>query len=271
MPILPKLEIKYAQAQVRTINTSKFGISACGAAKLLKLISSSWSEKIKTRGLDRRINWHSENKVNNLYWSNIRDLHMSSWINFSSSRSEKIKTRGLDRRINSHFEHKYLELTIREIKKTPGLDRRIAFGIYFAFPVNVLGTARSSVENENREKPPGQYDQINNKWLPDLCPFWGRGGQEREKIWRETNAAKEWNAAWKGATAFRCLRWSQVNHESIHVWIASGTASSCSAVQLGCIRCGHALPNTWESQDLSGNGWERMQQSLCNPLPPENG
>ena len=68
---------------------------------------------------------------------------------------------------------------------------------------------------------------------------------------------------------FRCS--CQANHVSIHAWIASGTANSCSAEQLGRIRCGHGLPNTWESQDLSGNGWERMQQSLCNRLPTGNG
>ena len=68
--------------------------------------------------------------------------------------------------------------------------------VYFVFPDQCI--ARSSVENEIREKPPGpwQYDQINNKWLPDLCLFWGRGGQ---LISGEKPVLR--NAAWKGAIA----------------------------------------------------------------------
>ena len=57
------------------------------------------------------------------------------------------------------------------------------------FRINVLGTARSSVENKNRGKLPGQYDQINQQRLPTCASFKEEEGRNVRK------------SAEKGATA----------------------------------------------------------------------
>ena len=190
---------------------------------------------------------------------------MSSWIDISSSRSEKNK----DLRFWSENQlgfREYLKLTIRE--KLEILIGESLLASISPFRINVFSTAKSSVENENREKPSwtvrSNQQQI-TAWLVPLLR------NRRAGTWESLarNQCCEWvKCSMKRCYCFRCLRWRQVNHVSIHVWIASGTASSCSNVQLSCIRCRHALPNRWESQNLSGNRWDRVQQSLCNPLPP---